>query len=147
MPSRAPAGPHRSPRTPLTTRAALLAVVVSALILLLALPLRTYLSQHAEIARVEAAQAAQQHRVQLLQQQNARAEQPAVVEEQARLRLQLTLPGERTYVVVTPSASPTPAPPGDRPTAVLPSTPTRTWFDALWGSALTAGEPGASPSP
>ncbi len=117
-------------------------MVVSALILLLALPLRTYLAQHAEIGSVQRAQALQRHRVQQLQQQNAKADQPAVIQQQARARLQLVAPGERDYVVVAPSPAPLPPPPRDRPTAVLPSAPSRPWFGALWDSAQTAGGAG-----
>lgn len=127
-------------RTPLTTRAALLGVVISALAVLLALPLRTYLGQRGDITALATAQAQQRHRIDLLHQQVARAQTPAVIEQQARQRLQLTFPGQTDYVVVDPPRPPAPPPPRDRPTTVVPADPHRPWWSALWESTGTAGQ-------
>jgi len=122
-----------------TTRAALLGIVVSALALLLALPLRTYLGQHAEITSLQTAQTQQQQRIETLRRTINRAQDPVVVEQQARERLQLTFPGQVDYVVVPPSAAPAPPPPTDRPTTVVPVAPRQAWWSSLWASTEAAG--------
>jgi len=125
-------------RTPLTTRAALLGVVVSALAVLLALPLRTYLAQHGQISALQARQVEQRHRIELLRRSVTRGQDPAVVQRQARERLHFTFPGQTDYVVVVPSRPPAPPPPTDPPTTVVPVDPARPWWGSLWESTGAA---------
>src|SRR5690242_16190947 len=106
----ATATPTGRRRTTLTTRAALLGLVLSTLIVLLALPLRTYFSQRGDIAHLVQQQAQQRQRIAQLQQQTQRFNDPGYVEEQARQRLHFVLPGETDYVLVTPKAKPKPIP-------------------------------------
>jgi len=119
----------------------MLGLVISALALLIAVPLRTYLTQRSDIASTQVAQAAQRHRIALLQQQVYHDEDPTYVEQQARTRLQLVKPGETDYVVITPpKPKPMPAKVG-RSTALVPaSAGDQTWYGALWGSVTVAGD-------
>src|SRR3954452_22533032 len=96
--SRSPAG--------LTTRAAILGLVVCALVVSAALPLREFLSQRADIRHLQQSQAAARARVAALEEQEARLADPAYVAALARDRLHFVRPGETAYVVIAPSAAP-----------------------------------------
>lgn len=90
----------RRPRTTsrLTGRAALLALIVCSLAVALAYPMRQYVAQRTEIAEQRAEAARVQDEVDALREEQARWRDPAYVEQQARLRLHFTRPGERGYV-------------------------------------------------
>jgi len=87
-------------RPRLTSRAAVLAVVMCAIALSLAYPVREYIAQHRQIDQLEA-----QHKMELAQVRSLEAEQqrlsdPAYVEQQARARLNMCLPYETCYVII-----------------------------------------------
>jgi cell division protein FtsB len=134
----------------LTTRAALLGLVVCGLVVSAALPLREYLSQSGRIAAAEAQNAEQQRRVTALEQQLQQWQDPAYVRAQARARLHFVMPGEYAYVVLAPSAdkgtASTPGAPAAVPgtVAVGPESP---WYSQLWGSVRAADRPAPAPSP
>jgi cell division protein FtsB len=117
-------------RNKLTGRAALLALVLCALVVALAYPMRQYIAQRSDIAdqRREAQQARQ--KVEQLREEKARWQDPQYVRTQARDHLHYVLPGETGYNVV-----PT-APTGDA--AAHPATNEaaahRPWYDNLWDS-------------
>ena len=125
-------------RATLTTRAAILACVVSALALLLAIPLKTYLGQHNQIDSLQQTQALQEKRIDALQKSVKQYDDPAYITQQARARLHLIAPGETDYVVV-PSAAKAP-PPAVRaaPAVVVPGTSADPWWTRLWASAAQA---------
>ena len=107
-----------------TRRAALLAVVVCALALTVAVPLRNYVAQRQELAAVSEQQQALAREVDRLTQERARLSDPAEVEAQARSRLGYVMPGEVPYVVeLPPGAVAGPAP---DPDAGVP------WYRLLW---------------
>lgn len=85
-----------------TRRAAVLAVVVCALGLTVAVPLRTYLAQRSEISQ----QLRQQHQLQSelahLKHRKAQLSDPDQIEAEARSRLRYVMPGETPYVVQLP---------------------------------------------
>jgi cell division protein FtsB len=85
-----------------TRRAALLAVVVCALALTVAVPLRNYVAQRQELAAVSEQQQALAGDVERLTQERARLSDPAEVAAQARSRLGYVMPGEVPYVVELP---------------------------------------------
>jgi len=126
-------------RLTFTTRAAVLALVFCAVLVTLAYPLKEYLDQRGQIRAAEAEQSTTAAHVQQLTKEHAQAQQPAVVEEQARQRLHYTMPGEQNYVVVTPPVAPKPTVqhPGH---AKVPVDPNGTWYDRLWGSTAAAGK-------
>jgi cell division protein FtsB len=85
-----------------TRRAAVLAIVVCALALSVAVPLRTYLSQRDEVAIQEQRQADLRAQVQALEERKAQLQDPAQVEAEARRRLRYVMPGETPYMVELP---------------------------------------------
>lgn len=119
------------PRPALTGRAAILILVLAALVVTLAIPVRAWMSQQAEIAALEADVAQARERVADLQDELADWEDPAFVIAQARSRLHFVFPGEVGYVVLGED---------DRP--IVPETQQETdqapWYSRLWDSTLQA---------
>src|SRR3954449_12675148 len=130
--TRSPAG--------LTTRAAVLGLVLCALVVSAALPLREFLSQRADIRHLQQSQAAARARVASLEEQKARLEDPDYVAALARDRLHFVRPGEIAYVVIAPSAAPVPAADAQR-VASAPPGPEAPWYSQLWGSVRGADRP------
>ena len=130
----------------MTTRAAILGLVVCALVVSAALPFREYLSQRGQIATAKAKQAQQLTRVEALELQLRQLQDPAYVKAQARTRLHFVLPGETAYVVLTPSAAPLPAGRAalQGATATGPEAP---WYSQIWGSVKAADRPAPLPTP
>jgi cell division protein FtsB len=78
---------------------AALGLLLLALTMAYAYPLRVYLAQQAEIRQLESDQRAQREHIQQLVEQVARWNDEDYVVAQARARLQLVRAGERIYVV------------------------------------------------
>ena len=114
-----------------TGRAVALIVVLAALAVTLAIPVRAWLSQRAEIAALEADVAAAQTRVADLEQELEDWNDPAFVIAQARSRLHFVFPGEVGYVVLGSD---------DRPVATeLPAEEQPVpWYEQLWESTRQA---------
>ena len=117
--------------TSLTGRAAILVLVVAALAVTLAIPVRSWLSQRAEIAALEGDVAAAQDRVTALQGELSDWSDPAFVIAQARSRLHFVFPGEIGYVVLGQD---------DRPveTAAAATSEDLPWYQRLWESTRQA---------
>ncbi|HEY0717633.1 MAG TPA: septum formation initiator family protein [Streptosporangiaceae bacterium] len=131
----APSRPARPPLRPaqLTGRAALLAVVMCAIALSLAYPVREYISQRRQIDQLLASQQSLSVQVRNLQGQQKRLSDPAYVEQQARDQLHMCLPAEKCYVVIG-NNSPV-------PDAALPQARTVSpWYAKLWGSVKKANQ-------
>ncbi|MGB3771237.1 MAG: septum formation initiator family protein [Rhodococcus sp. (in: high G+C Gram-positive bacteria)] len=115
-----------------TGKAVVLAVVVCALALTLAVPLRTYISQRSDAAEVAAERVVLEERVRELQIRKDQTDDPAYITAQARERLGYVMPGETPYQVQLPGArsrsdienEPPPPPPGP-------------WYSDLWSTATT----------
>jgi cell division protein FtsB len=88
-----------------TRRAVVLALVVCALALTVAVPLRNYVAQRQELAAVSAQQQALAAEVEELTRERARLADPAEVSAQARSRLGYVAPGEVPYVVQLPPSA------------------------------------------
>ncbi|WP_280478684.1 FtsB family cell division protein [Nocardia cyriacigeorgica] len=124
-----------------TGKAVILAMVVCALALTLAVPMRTYFSQ-----RAEAAQLAQERRqleddLARLRDRRAQQQDPAYIRSEAKDRLRLVMPGETPYIVQVPGIE-APARPG-------PTTPSREpdpWYTGLWRS-VSEPQPAPDPAP
>lgn len=131
------APPRRSGR--LTSRAAILGLVVCAVVLTLAYPTRQYLAQRGQMAQLQAASHDKQVKVDALKQQQRRWNDPSYVKAQARERLQYVLPGQVLYVVVDPSRAKA-AQQRPHATAVKPAPSARhqPWYTQLWGTARAA---------
>lgn len=83
-----------------TRRTLVLAVVLTAVALTLAMPMRTYFSQRAEFGEQRALNAQLREEVVDYQQQVNEQNDPAYIEAQARQRLQYVMPGEKPLVMV-----------------------------------------------
>ena len=104
-----------------------------------ALPLREFLGQRTEIARLRQQQAAGQQRVQALEQQKARLGDPTYLAGLARDRLHFVRPGETDYVVLAPKPD---AAADDAPSqAPGPSSVRSPWYSQLWGTVRAADRP------
>jgi cell division protein FtsB len=154
-------------RAGLTGRAAVLALVLCALVVMLADPLQTYLRQRSQIADQRSANAALQHRVDALDALQRLWSDPAYVKQQARKRLYFVMPGETPYVVVgdTPAKKPTkPVTAGNakQPTegtahgaagkAATPVDPVpvgtgAAWYARLWSTVQISGERSIAAAP
>jgi cell division protein FtsB len=137
--------PVPAPRSPggLTGRAAILGLVLCALVVSAAVPLREYLSQRSQITDVQSQQSAAAARVKALEDRQAQLQDPDQIAALARERLHFSKPGETTYVVITPS--PAPAPTKDPGT--VEANAGAPWFSQLWGSVQAADRPAATPPP
>ncbi|THV42011.1 FtsB family cell division protein [Glycomyces buryatensis] len=88
------------PGRKVSRRAAVLALVLSALALAYAYPLRTYVEQRMEINRLEVEQSEQRDRIEDLEAERIKWDDPEYVEAQIRSRLLLVPPGEDLVIVV-----------------------------------------------
>ena len=100
---------HRPLGLSSTRRAAVLALVICALVLSVAVPLRNYVTQRGELDDTVRQQQQLREQVDELERRKAQLEDPAQVEVEARNRLRYVRPGETPYIVQLPSST-TPAP-------------------------------------
>jgi cell division protein FtsB len=124
-------------RTAITTRAAVLGVVLCVLALALTVPLRQYVAQRGKVAQLRAKQDAQQRRVDALEARKQQLQDPAYVEKLARERLHFVRPGEVPYILLTPTPTPVPVKPGTPAAKNVGGT--GPWWTRLWGTVETAG--------
>ena len=129
-PAAAAAAAAAARQTRLTGRAALLAVVICAIALSLAYPVREYIAQRQQIDQLLAEQQTMSAQVKSLQQQNVRLNQVQYVEQQAEDQLHMCFPYEQCYEVV--SGQPTAA------ATAAPKAPGSPWYDKLWHSVQRA---------
>ena len=123
--------PAAAPRaTRLTGRAAVLAVVICAIALSLAYPVREYVTQRRQIDSLVAQQQVTLAQVKSLEAQQAKLSSPAYIEQLARQELDMCFPGTQCYVVEGshPLASSARA----RPSGPAP------WYAKLWQSVQQA---------
>jgi cell division protein FtsB len=109
-------------------RAAILVVVLAAVALSLAYPVREYITQRRQIEqlRLQAQQIARQ--IRQLEAEQARLRDPGYIEQQARDRLHMCFPAQTCYVIIAPAA-------GHRSKAPPSGTP---WYARLWSSIQRA---------
>jgi cell division protein FtsB len=122
-------GPARA-RPRLTGRAAVLVVVVCAIALSLAYPVREYLAQLRQIDQLQVQHAQIASRLQQLRAERRALGSPAYVKQQARDRLHMCLPAQTCYVIIN----------GNKPSARTAAshqvvTP---WYARLWSSVHQA---------
>ncbi len=120
----------------LTGRAVVLILVVAALVMSLAFPVREYLAQRAAISVAQEREAMLKERVGQLQRDVGRWHDDAFVEQQARERLHYVYPGETGLVLLTPED----VEKARKPDIRTPTTPEVAWFDTMWGSMQAADD-------
>jgi cell division protein FtsB len=118
------------PRPRFTSRAAVLVVVVCAIALSLAYPVREYIAQLRQISQLQAQQAQIVAQVRQLKAERSELASPGYVEQQAENRLHMCMPTETCYVNIN----------GNKPSARTASsravvTP---WYERLWSSVHQA---------
>ena len=109
-------------------RAALLAVVVCALALTVAVPLRNYVSQRHELAAVAEQQRRLDAEATSLRGERAAMDDPAHVEALARARLGYARPGETPYRVELPGDAAASGRAADTGAAIAPSEADLPWY-------------------
>jgi cell division protein FtsB len=140
QPSGAPASPAQAAAlaavarsTKLTGRAALLAVVICAIALSLAYPVREYIAQRQQIDQLLAQQQTMSAQVKALQAQSTKLSQTWYIEQEARDELHMCFPQEQCYEVI--SGQPAKA------SAAKPQTVADPWYGKLWDSVQKADAP------
>jgi cell division protein FtsB len=119
-----------------TRRAAMVAIVVCALALSVAVPLRTYLGQRDEVEIQQRRQAELRTQVEQLERRKAQLQDPAQVEAEARRRLRYVMPGETPYVVELPGDHAEEA--TEEPAPLVPRE--QSWYEMLWNTVTGTGQ-------
>jgi cell division protein FtsB len=119
---------------------AILGLVLCAVALSLAYPLRNYLEQRADLAAAVADQRNLEQQVAQLQIQQAALSDPDYIRAQAKERLQYVQPGDTVYVVQAPD--PGAAAPSDSAEAAS-ITP---WYTTLWDTLASNSGPAVDPA-
>jgi cell division protein FtsB len=122
--------PPQAERSRLTSRAAVLAVVLCAIALSLAYPVREYIAQRRQIDQLEAQRQAIAVQLGRLEQQQKLLNSSAYVEQQAQDKLHMCPPAEKCYVIIN-----RPPPPGKAAAVHASGTP---WYERLWSSVRQA---------
>ncbi|MBB2913376.1 cell division protein FtsB [Streptosporangium becharense] len=121
-------------RPQLTGRAAVLAVVVCAIAMSLAYPIREYIAQRRQIAQLEQEKAREQAAIKVLDDRHKQLQDPGYIKRQARERLFYCDPGQKCYVVMGRPPAPGKGTAGaPKKAAVRPP-----WYATLWDSVRAA---------
>jgi len=118
-------------RSRLTTRAAVLAVVLCAIALSLAYPVREYIAQRRQIDQLEVQRQAIAAKLSRLQRQAQQLRSNAYVEQQAENKLHMCMPAQTCYVVINPQ-------PARRKAVAAAAAPGSPWYQRLWTSVQQA---------
>jgi cell division protein FtsB len=118
-----------------TRQAAVLAMVVCALALSVAVPLRTYLTQHAQVEQELAQQAKLEQQAAQLEQRKQQLADPAQIQAEARSRLGMVMPGETPYTVQLPGDGQQ----GGQRGPSQQQAANGPWFEHLWDSITGGG--------
>ncbi len=128
------AGPRRG-NPALTSRAAILAVVVCAIALSLAYPVREYIAQRKEIADLRRQEAVARRQVDELAQRKQQLGDKSYIEREATRRLHYCRPDVKCYIVLDGSGGD-----GQQSRKGGPAS-TPPWYETLWRSVEAADRP------
>jgi cell division protein FtsL len=121
--------PSFAGRPKLTSRAAVLAVVLCAIALSLAYPVREYIAEHRQIDQLQTQNAAIAAQVRYLKSEQRALTSPSRIEQEARDSLHMCFSDQTCYEVITPV----------RPHASTPARLAGTpWYGRLWESVRKA---------
>lgn len=115
---------------------ALLTVLFIAAIIM-AQPLQLLLEQQNDITQAQQRLSQEQQRQENLETQLERWEDPAYVQQQARERFNMVMPGEKKYLVIDDQTARDAEQPNVAP---LDEELEMGWADRLWGSVITSGQ-------
>ncbi|PZG42286.1 septum formation initiator [Spongiactinospora gelatinilytica] len=121
-----------SRRPQLTGRAAVLAVVVCAIAMSLAYPVREFIAQRRQIAELQQQQAKELDALGKLRERGKQLQDPDYTMRQARERLFYCEPGQKCFVVMDRGKEPAARKPGRAPKPKAP------WYESLWKSVELA---------
>jgi cell division protein FtsB len=133
----------RRRKTSFTGRAAVLAVVLAALAIALAGPMRQLTTQRSQISSLRSDVAQQSQQLKSLQQQQKLWADPSYIAQQARERLHYVMPGEVPYIPLAPT-------PSASSSAGADAVADQPWYAQLWSSIQGADatpKPGVTPHP
>jgi cell division protein FtsB len=118
------------PRPKFTSRAAVLVVVVCAIALSLAYPVREYIAQLRQIDQLQAEQSQLAARLKQLRAEHRDLSSKAYVEQQARYRLHMCLPTQTCYVIISGNTH--------RAKSAATHVDVTPWYERLWTSVRQA---------
>jgi len=121
--------PQPADRARFTSRAALLAVVICAVALSLAYPVREYIAQSRQIDQLQAERQMTLAQLRALERQQQRLGDPAYVEQLARDKLHFCMTGQTCYVIIGG---------GPRHGAAQAQDASSAWYARLWHSVQRA---------
>jgi cell division protein FtsB len=121
--------PQPADRSRFTSRAAVLAVVICAIALSLAYPVREYIAQRRQIDQLVAERQMTLEQLGALQREQQRLNNPAYIRQLARDKLHFCMTGQTCYVIIGGPGS------GSAAAARAAGTP---WYDRLWHSVQQA---------
>ncbi len=121
--------PLLAPRPKFTSRAAILAIVLCAIALTLAYPVRQYIADRRQIDQLQAQNAQIAAEVKVLQAEQTALASPARIEQEARDDLHMCFPSQTCYEVIYPAK---PHPAGNKHALGSP------WYGRLWQSVAKA---------
>jgi cell division protein FtsB len=132
MPGAQPTRPAQPQRARFTSRAAVLAVVLCAIALSLAYPVREYIAQRRQIDQLVAQSQVTSDELARLRAEAARLDDPAYIEQLARDRLHWCMPRQTCYVII-----------GGQPahSGALTGSAATPWYERLWHSVRQADQP------
>ncbi|GAA2370497.1 FtsB family cell division protein [Nonomuraea africana] len=119
-------------RPQLTGRAAILAVVVCAIAMSLAYPVREYVAQRRAISQLQAEKAKELEEQRRLAERQKQLQDPNYIKREARRRLHYCGAGEKCYMVADSESKQTQAGGRQQPTITPP------WYQTLWESVEAA---------
>ncbi|MEV7007117.1 septum formation initiator family protein [Streptosporangium sp. NPDC051022] len=119
-------------RPQLTGRAAVLAIVVCAIAMSLAYPVRELVAQRRDIAQLEQQQARELAAIKEQEDRNRQLRDPGFIKRQGRERIFYCDPGHKCYVVMKDKPTQGKGTPVEKKTAGPP------WYQTLWESVEAA---------
>lgn len=118
-------------RPKFTSRAAVLAIVLAAIALILAYPVREYIAQQRQIDQLQASNALVAARVHQLRVEQQELASPRYIEQEARDDLHMCFPWQTCYEIIDPA----------KPSAAGAQRAGTPWYAKLWESVREADRP------
>ncbi len=126
-------GRNLLPQSTLARQVAILGLVLCAVALSVAFPLRSYLEQRTELARAVSAQQDLEQQRDELEARKVALSDPDYIAAEARRRLQYVTPGDTVFVVHAPALAPS----ADEVAAAASSD--QPWYGTLWNTLSQDG--------